>query len=389
MTESMTPQLAPRDRCTGCGACMSGCPKGAIHMLPDREGFLYPTVTDACVQCGHCTHICPVLKRREERPEPAAFAVWNPDDEVRLASSAGGVFTPLAEYVLETGGVVFGAATDDHLHVAHIAVMDKDELSRLRGAKLVQSELGDSYAKVRLYLDQGRMVLFSGTPCQVDGLYRFLGEYPEKLVTCDFACHGVPSPGVWEHIVRSMAYVKRKTPVAVEFCAKLAGDRERRFRVQFNDGSVFDAPLLKSEYGRGIDRALFFRKSCHSCTYACTQHPADLTLAACMAAGKDFYPDERKKGLSMLLVNTPKGAHIFDTLPLKRTRCEVSDAVAANPALCAPVEIPPDRATFFAAYAKQPFQEVRNRFLALPKLSYQVANHSFERLKRLLKRKEK
>lgn len=387
--DSMTPQLAPKDRCTGCGACMNGCPKGAIHMLPDREGFLYPTVTDACVQCGHCTHICPVLKQREERPEPATFVVWNPDEAVRLASSAGGAFTPLAEYVLEGGGVVFGAALDEKLHVRHIAIRDKDELHRLRGAKLVQSEIGDSYGKVRMYLDRGRKVLFSGTPCQVDGLYRFLGEHPEHLITCDFACQGVPSPGVWEHMVRSIAYIKQKTPVAVDFCAKLPGDRERRFRVRFDDGSTFDVPLLKSEYGRGLERTLFLRKSCHNCSYTCTQRPADLTLTACREAGKDFYHDEQKKGLSLLLVNTPKGAHIFDTLPLKRVRCDPDEAIAVNPALCGPVSAPQDRASFFDAFAQQPFQEVRNRFLALPKLSYQVANHGLQQVKSLFKRRTK
>ena len=387
--ESVTPQLAPKERCTGCSACMSGCPKGAIHMLPDREGFLYPTVTDACVQCGHCTHICPVLKRREERPEPAAFVAWNPDEEVRLSSSAGGIFIPLAEYVLEGGGVVFGAALEDDLHVRHIAVKDKDELCRLRGAKLVQSEVGDSYIKVRMYLEQGRKVLFSGTPCQVDGLYRYLGEYPENLITCDFACSGVPSPGVWEHMVRSIAYIKRKEPVAVDFCAKLPGDRDRRFRVRFSDDSTFDAPLPKSEYGRGLDRALFLRRSCHSCPYACTQHPADLTLASCAAAGRSFYPDEQKKGLSVLLVNTPKGAHTFDTLPLKRSRCQLSEAVSVNPALAAPVDISADRTAFFDAYAQQSFQDVRNRFLALPKLSYQVTNHGLERVKHIFKRRNK
>ena len=389
MTESMTPQLAPKDRCTGCSACMSGCPKGAIHLLPDREGFLYPTITDACIQCGHCTHICPVLKQREERAEPAAFVVWNLDDDVRLSSSAGGVFSPLADYVLESGGIVFGAAFDKNLHVRHIAVRDKEELPRLRGAKLVQSEIGDSYMKVRMYLDRGRKVLFSGTPCQVDGLYRFLGESPENLITCDFACSGVPSPGVWEHMVRSIAYVKRKQPVAVDFCAKLPGDRDRRFRVRFDDDSTFDAPLPKSEYGRGLDRGLFLRPACHHCAYACIQHPSDLTLAACTAAAKDFYTAERKKGVSLLLVNTPKGAHIFDTLPLKRERCDLRDAVNVNPALSAPMDASRDRAAFFDAYARQPFQDVRNRFLALPHLSYQVANHGLERVKHLWKRKGK
>jgi ferredoxin len=190
-------------------------------MLPDREGFLYPTVTDACIQCGHCSHICPVLKQREKRHEPTAFAAWNGDDAVRSQSGAGGVFSLLAEFILDDGGIVFGAAVDDDLRVRHIAVQDKSQLHRLRGSKLVQSDIGDSFQRVRHYLDRDRHVLFTGTPCQVDGLYRYLGEHPEKLLTCDILCSGAPSPGVWANLVRSMAYIKQKKPVAVQFCGKL------------------------------------------------------------------------------------------------------------------------------------------------------------------------
>lgn len=146
MTEMNTaPQLAPRERCTGCAACCNGCPKGAIRMVPDREGFLYPQVTDGCVQCGHCTHICPVLKQREPRTEPAAFIVWNGDEAVRRNSTAGGAFSALAEYVLEGGGVVFGAALDSGLRVSHIAVKNLHDLPQLRGSKPVQSDVGESY----------------------------------------------------------------------------------------------------------------------------------------------------------------------------------------------------------------------------------------------------
>ena len=226
MLEQTTPQLAPKERCTGCGACANGCPRGAIHMLPDREGFLYPTVTDACIQCGHCSHICPVRKQREPRPEPAVFAAWNTDEAVRRASTAGGVFSTLADYILESGGVVFGAATDEQLHVRHIAVHSAEELPRLRGTKPVQSEIGDCYQKVRYYLDRGRRVLFSGTPCQVDGLYRYLGEHPENLLTCDVLCSGAASPGVWAHLLQTMAYIKQHEPLSVQFFGKLPGERE-------------------------------------------------------------------------------------------------------------------------------------------------------------------
>ena len=228
MNDHTVPQLPPRSQCTGCAACAEGCPKNAIHMLPDREGFLYPTVTDACIQCGHCTHICPVLRQREAHPEPAVFAAWNPDNAVRQNSTCGGVFSLLADYVLEGGGVVFGAGMDAQLRVRHEAVKRKEDLPRIRGAKPVQSDVTGIYQQVRRELDRGRPVLFSGTPCQVDGLYHYLGEHPEKLLTCDVLCRGVCSPGVWAKLVQSMAYIKRKQPVAVQFCgAPLPGTVRR------------------------------------------------------------------------------------------------------------------------------------------------------------------
>ena len=225
MNDHTVPQLPPRSQCTGCAACAEGCPKNAIHMLPDREGFLYPTVTDACIQCGHCTHICPVLRQREAHPEPAVFAAWNPDNAVRQNSTCGGVFSLLADYVLEGGGVVFGAGMDAQLRVRHEAVKRKEDLPRIRGAKPVQSDVTGIYQQVRQELDRGRPVLFSGTPCQVDGLYHYLGEHPEKLLTCDVLCRGVCSPGVWAKLVQSMAYIKRKQPVAVQFCGGSAASR--------------------------------------------------------------------------------------------------------------------------------------------------------------------
>ena len=363
MLDHQFPHLASHDRCTGCGSCASGCPKGAIHMLPDREGFLHPTVTDACIQCGHCTHICPALKQRELRSQPAAFAAWNGDDDVRRLSGAGGVFSLLAEFILDDGGVVFGAAMDEHLHVRHTEVKSKAELPRLRGPKLVQSEMGDTFVRVRYHLDRGRRVLFTGTPCQVDGLYRFLGEHPGNLLTVDILCGGAPSPGVWDQLVRSMTYIKQKSPTAVHFCAKTDGQHQRRFRVEFEGGSAYDAPLPKSEFGYGLGRRLFLRPACHTCPYAGTNRVGDLSLGSFRGLPKDYLPEEQKRGISLLLVNSAKGAHMFDTLPLKKEKRPLSEAVAGNRALSAPAEVPDDRAAFFDAFSRQSFQQVRTRFL--------------------------
>ena len=385
MTETVNmPQLAAHDRCTGCGACSSGCPKGAIRMAPDREGFLYPEVTDGCVQCGHCAHVCPVQKQREHRTAPQVFAVWSRDESVRQVSTCGGAFSALAEYVLEGGGVVFGAALDENLRVVHTAVKNVHDLSRLRGMKPVQSDTGDAYQQVRLYLDQGRQVLFSGTPCQVDGLYRYLGEHPERLLTCDVACGGVCSPGVWAQLVKSMAYVKQHRPTAVEFCGKLTGDRERRFRVKFEGGGRYDAPMGKCELGRGIARRLFMRPACHRCAYATTDRPGDVTLGD--FSGGSFAPEEKKSGVSMLLINTAKGAQVFDMLPLERQHRTLEEAEACCAALREPPMAPAEREKFFHAMEQLPFQQVRARFLsALQHQSGGVA----ERLRGLLRREKK
>jgi len=363
-------------------------------MLPDREGFLYPTVTDACVACGHCTHICPVLKHREKRPEPAVFAVWNPDEAARRLSASGGVFALLAADILENGGVVCGAAMDRDLHLRQVAVERREDLAALRGAKYVQSEIGDLYRRVQLYLSENRQVFFCGTPCQVDGLYHFLGEHPDRLLTCDLLCRGVPSPGVWENIVRSIAYIKKKQPVAVNFADRSLGWKDPQFTVAFADGTSFRAPLGKSEYGRGLTRRLFLRPACHQCRYASTDRPGDLSLGAFMGLPETFYPEEQARGISLLLVNTEKGAHAFDLLPVKKERRTLEEA-RCNPALTAPAPLPPEREAFFQAYAQQSFQTVRNRFLVPQTLPRHVTGqilpagkHPFTRLFHRKKGKE-
>lgn len=365
MAEMLKPQLAPHDRCTGCGACGSGCPKGAIHMVRNKEGFLYPQITDGCVGCGHCTHVCPVLKQREVRSQPAVFAVWNEDEEARAASTAGGVFSALAGYVLESGGVVFGAALDETLRLRHIAVKNKEDLRLLRGAKPIQSELGDAYQQVQMYLSQGYLVLFSGTPCQVDGLYRFLGEHPENLLTCDFVCSGVVSPGVWAKFVESMAYIKRHRVVDVHFFEKCKGERERRFRVLFEGGGTFDAPLSICQLGRGLLRRLFLRPACYHCAYANSNRTGDLTMGLFMGLPKDFCPQEQKAGVSLLLINSVKGAHVFDALPLKREGRTLEEAAAGNSALRTAVAAPADRQRFFEELDRLPFRKVCDHFLSL------------------------
>ena len=303
---------------------------------------------------------------------PAVFAAWNKDDKIRKDSTSGGVFTALAEYILESGGVVFGAAFDGRQHLRHVACFRREDLWRMRGAKYVQSDLGDCYREVKRWL-QTKPVLFSGTPCQVDGLYRYLGGRPDNLVTCDLVCHGVPSPGVWEDMARSIEERKGKKLQAVRFRNKVTGWKDSHFTTVFSDGTVDTAPLFATEFGRAFGRALFLRPCCYRCQYTSMNRPGDFTLGDFWGLGEDELADQQEKGVSLLLVNTPKGSHLFDQLPLSRQAYAPERAIAGNPRLASPIALPADRAAFFSAYALEPFDQVRRKFCAVPPLAVRVA----------------
>ncbi len=385
-------KLAGEGSCTGCTACQAICPRDAISMVRDREGFSRPRVDPSkCVDCGLCTAVCPALHpaAREDRSLPAAFAAWNKDSEIRRDSTSGGVFSALAEDILEGGGVVFGAALDGKQHLHHIACFRKEDLWRLRGAKYVQSDLGDIFREVKKCLET-RPVLFSGTPCQVDGLYRYLGRRPENLITCDLVCQGVPSPGVWEDMARLIEARKGRDLQTVRFRNKVEGWKNSHFTAVFEGGGVDSRPLFSTEYGRAFGRALFLRPCCYRCPYAGLNRPGDFTLGDFWGLAPGELPEQQVWGVSLLLVNTAQGSHMFDRLPLGRKPFPVERAIAGNPRLASPIAQPADRGAFFAAYALEPFEKVLREYCALPPLPVRAASRVLSpevkaRLKKLLK----
>ena len=264
--EEPEPQAAPRpvlcraEDCTGCTACASVCPVNAIAMEPDHEGFLRPVIGERCILCHRCEQTCPILHPPVPGPAPAAaHAVWNRDEAERTASSSGGFFSLLARHVLEQGGAVFGAALDEDMTARHVCARTVDELAPMRGSKYVQSDLGGSFSQVKALLEEGTAVLFSGVPCQVDGLKRYLGKDYPNLLTCDLVCHGVPSPAVFRAYLDGLEAARGSKVVSVRFKDKSHGWSHPWFTAQFADGSVYTEDFNRTGYGRGFGMQLFLR----------------------------------------------------------------------------------------------------------------------------------
>lgn len=238
-------QIAQKTDCCGCEACVQRCPKQCISLKEDEEGFLYPIVNkDECIDCGLCEKVCPVINQNERHNPIKVLAAKNKDENIRLKSSSGGIFTLLAESILDENGIVFGACFNDKWEVTHGYTETKEGLSAFRGAKYVQSKIGDSYKQAKVFLKQNRKVLFSGTPCQIAGLKRYLRKEYDNLFTVDVICHGVPSPKVWrlyldkilnlkdgQHSASSHSADKKTRIGGINFRSKSTGWKEYSFEV--------------------------------------------------------------------------------------------------------------------------------------------------------------
>ena len=337
--------VAPED-CCGCSACFNICPVQAITMQEDREGFKYPKIDErSCINCGKCEKACPVLHAETagRTLHPAFYAVWNRQDEARLSSSSGGVFRVLAEDVLADGGVVYGAAFDVHNRLRHVRAESADALVPLIGSKYVQSEIGTAFCQVRADLKNGRRVLFTGTPCQVAGLYAFLGGDDANLLTADVLCHGVPSPAVFERYLESLGVGEK---CRIEFRNKDNGWKKYEVVVGDRVHETFRA----NAYMKGFLSNLYLRPSCASCRFVGCRRPGDLTLGDFWGAGnfRKRYDDD--KGTSLVLLNSPKARSIFQTLQDKFSLAEQvpsDSAVPFNPTLVHASKPDARRAAFF------------------------------------------
>lgn len=387
------PNLCEINDCCGCAACFAACPKGAIAMVPNHEGFKHPQVDcGKCVGCHLCEKACPVLNQDDQREPLAVYAAQAKDNELRRQSSSGGVFSLLGRLIIDNGGVVFGAAVRDDFMIAHTKAENEAELSSLRGSKYVQSDIGNTYVVAKRYLDSGRQVMFTGTPCQIAGLRKYLQrEYP-NLLCVDVVCYSVPSPLVWRKYLYARKQVdcvgnNRRNLTHVRFRDKRLGWGVYTLSFQYDDGYEYAGSMHDDAYMRGFLSSLFNRRSCEKCSFRGLRSGSDLTIADYWHVTNHFPDLSDNIGTSLVLVNNAKGRTFIDGIrdKVKLSESSFAKACEINKPIVRSFASHVNRGRFFRSITKSNFNfdcTVAQLLLVEPSGVIKV----FSKIKRMIRR---
>jgi len=341
-------RIEDKHKCCGCEACAQRCPKQCITMTIDEEGFLYPHVDESiCIDCGLCERVCPVINRKEQRSPLNVYAAINPDEEIRLKSSSGGIFTALAEIIIADGGVVFGASFDDNWEVQHSYVSSVNDLYKFRGSKYVQSKMGTAYQEVEAFLKSGVKVLFSGTSCQVAGLNNYLRKEYDNLLTVDVVCHGVSSPMLWKEYLSSLKWL---SPIkGVNMKDKSDGWMGYKITIEGKNGTKSERASI-NKFMIAFSQNLSLRPSCYKCPAKQGKCGSDITLADYWGVEKLIPEMYDNRGTSFVCINTHKGQSIFDELSIKKVKANYDNSVPNNACLVHSTVEPSERKMFWEQY---------------------------------------
>lgn len=330
-----------KEKCTGCTACKSVCPTQAIEMCPDQDGFLYPAVNaEVCTMCGLCQRICPIEIPVSDGRPLATYAAVHRDECVLKNSSSGGAFSAIAQVVLSEKGVVFGCTLNQDLKAVHVGVESFSEIGKLQGSKYVQSEVGSTFLQVKKHLEEGRQVLYTGTPCQITGLKAFLRKDYSNLLTVDLICHGVASPAFFSGYIQWLRKRLRAEILEFRFRDKAKMGYGCFGSVTYKkDGKVQSEviiPILNYYYY--YLKATLYRDCCYTCKYACSDRQGDFTIGDYWGILEAHPEINASNGVSVLLVNSEKGMDLVNKLNdyLVLTKSSFERASAKNVNLVRP-----------------------------------------------------
>lgn len=377
-------RISKNEDCCGCHACQTACPQVCIEMVTDSEGFLYPQVNKLlCTDCGICEKVCPMLLTPRSGESPAAFAAWHRDAAVRAESSSGGVFSALMRQTLQEGGVVIGAAFDNNMTLCHQSAQTEAESHKFRGSKYLQSIIGNSYHEAEIYLQQGRSVLFSGTPCQIAGLYSYLERDDDDLTTCDIVCHGVPSPKVFAAYRHSLERQYGAKAERISFRRKDHGWKRFSVALSFDNATEYRRIITDDPFMLGFLRDTYLRPSCHVCLFSRIPRVADISLADFWGVGNHHPEWDDDKGTSLILIQSKKGQKVLEACSgeIIVHMADLNEAIRSNP--CISGSVPPSklRTNFFYDFDRLSFDKVMNKYMSPPTFRIKVAKSTIRAIK--------
>lgn len=358
--------------CYGCYACKERCPNGAITMLEDEEGFVYPVIDEMiCNQCNLCKNICiysnsEVLEKNEEFPQ--VYASYNKDSDERMFSSSGGIFLPLAEKIIDQGGYVIGAAYTPDMEVKHVIGKTMNDCSKFSGSKYVRSDISDLFPEILELLKEEKPVLFVGVPCQVAGLKSYLGTENENLYLVEILCHSNPSPKVFKEYIAYLEEKHSSKVVDFKFKDKTIGWNHPSVLIKFENGKSIRENARYNNYNRGFQTSLIARPSCYNCEFVEYNRTGDMTIGDFWGIEKIEHDLDDDKGISLIIVNNSKGKLLFDNIENKLTSIpeDMENAFLKNHKY--PITLNRRRTEFFERFNDEPINSLLYSFNDVKKM---------------------
>lgn len=376
------------DKCCGCSACSQVCPKACITMQENERGFLIPVVnTNSCIECEMCIKTCPEISMPQLYQVKDAYAAVVKDKKILKASTSGGLFGIIANYILQESGTVFGCGWGDGLSVLHRSVKRQDDLLLIQQSKYIQSDTRETFIEAKNDIKEGKKVLYSGTACQIAGLRKFLKRDFENLITIEIACHGVPSAGLFHNYINWIEKKSRLRVVKYQFRNKIKHKKGEHHMlcIHFEDGKQEYRHSNEDPYYGSFLQGKTLRKTCYNCKYKQDKRVADILLSDYWGIEKEHPNLNAVYGSSAIVINTQKGLDIWETVKnqvdfeqstfdkiTKHNRSIISCAKCA----------PEKRLQSIRVYEESLFVELKQPF----SLKRRIRNMVPEKVKYLLKR---
>ena len=327
-------KVLDKDKCTGCTACFNVCPKGAIEMIEDSDGFKYPVINQKkCINCGLCKKTCPVLNTENNLSINECYLAYNTDEKEILTSSSGAIFPLLADYILKNDGIVIGAILNN-AKLKHIAITKNKDLDKLKGSKYLQSDLGNIFTFIKERI-KDKKILFVGTPCQVAGLKSFIKQDFDNLYCIDLVCHGVPTPKLFSKYIKELEDKNNSRLKNYNFRDKSTGWRTYSNAITFENKTIVKELASKNEFMNLFLSDNTLRESCYDCNFKLGNKYSDITLGDFWGVER-FYPEINNSfGISAVIINTEKGKKIFNQIvdKIEYKHCKLEEITSGNTSL--------------------------------------------------------